>query len=253
MARGNSVFATIQPRLMSAPVGGPPVANDIFLHALFVRCTLTNNQTIEFQTRFDRDTQTVELIIPENMQTLLEQITGLQRGPNMIKFVDWLIGSKTLKPNLIHDPDFVPSSAISIWFGATQSTIDDKLVITLPDTDASVIGYNLKTNDQLLGKTSGSLGVYLVWTFICGGNTSFNLRTTVQINDEVGSAPVLLSEDVEISTVNLIPGDIRETLLMTFDAYSNNIDNFLIYRNYSGSLDPKTEGIGVLGIRFRLL
>lgn len=250
MTRGNSVFATIQPRLMAAPVGGPPVANDIFLHALFVRCTLTNNQTIEFQTRFNRETQTVELIIPENMQTLLDQITGLQRGPNMIRFIDWLIGSQSLtNANIVPDPNFIPSSAISIWFGATQSTIDDKMVITLPDTDASIIGYNLKTNEQL----SGNLGVYLVWMYICGSNTSFNIRTTVQVNDEIGSSPVLLSEDVEISTVNLIKGDIRETLIMTLDAYPSNLDNFLIYRNYMGSPDPKTEGIGVVGLRFMLL
>ena len=249
MARGNNVFATIAPRVMKAPVGGPPVANDIFLHALFVRCTLTNNDVIEFQTTFNQATQTVELIIPPNMYTLLDQITGLQRGPNMIRFIDWLIGTRTLKTDMIPDPNFIPSSAISIWFGATQSTIDDKMVITLPDTDASVVGYNLKTNEQL----TGSLGAYLVWMYVCGQNTSYDIRTTVQVNDELGNPPVLFTQDTNISTFNLVPGDIRETLIMTFDGYPNNIDNFLIYRNYLGSPDPKTEGIGVLGLRFKLL
>jgi hypothetical protein len=248
MNRGNKVFAA--PKVIPKIIPGAPLkVNDYFLYALFARLALNNNDTTEFETKYDPSTNTIELIIPDESKQFFDQITGMQRGPNFKLFIDWLIGSKTLKMDLVQDPNFVPSSTISIWFGATQSTIDDRMVITLPDTDASVIGYNLKTTNQL----SGSLAVYLVWTYVCGANTSFSIRSTAQINDELGNPPVIFSEDNNISTFNLVPGDIRESLIMNFDVNPDNLVSFLLYRNYIGSPDPQTEGIGVLGLRFKLL
>lgn len=248
MNRGHNVFA---PKVVIPKINpsAPLTVNDWFLYAVFARLALSNNDTTEFETKYDPKTNTIELIIPDETKPFFDQLTGIQRGPNFKMYIDWLIGSRTLKMDQIQDPNFVPSSAISIWFGATQSTIDDKMVITLPDTDASVIGYNLKTTDQLVG----SLAVYLVWMYVCGANTSFSIRSTAQINDELGNPPVLFTEDNTISTFNLVPGDIRETMIMNFDVNPDNLVNFLLYRNYMGSPDPQTEGIGVLGLRFKLL
>jgi len=247
MNRGHSVFAPRVPIPRISP-HAPLTVNDYFLFALFARLALSNNDTIEFETKYNPATNTIELIIDDKAKPFFDQLTGMQRGPNFKMFIDWLIGSRTLKTDAVPDPNFIPSSAIAIWFGATQSTIDERLVITLPDTDASVIGYNLKVNEQL----AGSLSVYLTWMFICGNNTSFSIRTSAQINDEMGNPPVTYSEDNNISTFNLVPGDIRESLLMNFDITADNIVNFLINRNYAGSPDPQTEGIGVLGLRFKL-
>ena len=247
MTRGNNVFTTITPRTIKAPVGGPPVANDIFLHALFVRCTLTNNDVIEFQTVFNQATQTVELIIPNNMSTLLDQITGLQRGPNFKRFIDWLIGSQTLAPATKLDTGFIPSSNIDIWFGASQVMIDDKLMISLPAADMSVIGHNLKTSDTL--DDNSTLKVYLIWAFNCGSNTSFTIRTTGRVNQSDGSAVDNVA-DIDISTFNLISGDIRETLVLDIPGVNaDNLINLLSWRNYGGSIDPKTESVSVIGFR----
>lgn len=100
VTRGNKVFQKVLPLInKKCCIGakdGPPEANDIFLHALFARLTLNNNDTIEFETKFNPNTNTIELDLPPEAQHVLDQLTGIQRGPNFQLFINWLIGSQTL-------------------------------------------------------------------------------------------------------------------------------------------------------------
>lgn len=254
MNRGHKVFSRVCEPVKFPPScsSGPVKANDIFLHALFARITLTNNQVIEFQTKFCPDDNTIELYIPKNSEQLLDQLTGIQRGPVFIKFINWLIGSQTLvvQTDQTKDATFVPSSELQVWFGATSSVADqNRLVLELPTKEGSVVGHNLKTSANF----SGSMQVFLVWTFICGSNTSFDIKTLATVSDALGGGPANYSNSVFISTVNLLPGDIRETELLNVPVVNgSDIINLLFNRNYNGSPDPQTESIGVLGIRIKL-
>ena len=254
MTRGNNVFAKIVPIPRNIPraVSTPPQANDIFLYSLFARVTLTNNDVIEFQTQFDQATNTIELIIPNEMQPLLNQITGMQRGPNFQTFINWLIGSQNLAPATTQDKDFVPASAIEVWFGANNINISGTgLVLSLPQAASSTVGYNLKVSDSF----SGRLVVSLVWMFIEGCNDNFTIQTSCNLTDQFGGNPTYISDDTDISTLNLISGDIRETIVLDTGLIvsPNNIAQLLFSRNYAGSPDPRTELVGIVGIRLQLL
>lgn len=253
MNRGNSVFARITPRVVNPPGGNAPVeANDIFLHALFARITLTNNEVIEFETRYDQETNTIELNIPSHSLPLLDQITGIQRGENFKTFIDWLIGSRTLAQVDTKDKDFVTASLLQVWFGAQSINVEGfRLILSLPACDASDVGYNLKTSADFAGR----LRISVIWMFLAGSNTSFDLRTTATVSDATGGSPVTVLQDTNISTFNLVAKDVRETeILDTGDIIGGgNIVNFLIHRNYIGSPDPKTETVGIVGLKVRLI
>lgn len=223
--------------------------NDLLLHALFARLALSNNDTIEFETFYDRNTNTIELDIPNEALPFLDQITGMKRGPRFQEYINWLIGSQSLQHSYL-DGDFVPSTSLESWFGGTRSVINEKMVLLLPDTDVSVVGYNLKTNDTF----SGRILISLIWMYTCGVNTTFDIRTTAHVATATGDTPVLYVDDTNISTLNLIEGDVRETQLLEVTSVgSNNIVHILLNRNYQGSPDPQTESVGIVGLRVQLL
>jgi hypothetical protein len=249
--RGHKVFARImpQPKTFALP-SSLPQANDIFLHALFARVTLTDNSTIEFETKFDQQANTIELYIPPKALNVLNQLTGVQRGPNFKTFINWLIGSRSLV-QAAKDLDFIPASELLVWFGATPVLTDnDRLVLDLPIKESSAVGYNLKTNDTF----NGSLEISLIWVFMDGSHTTFDIRTSATVSGASGAAPVITTADNTISTINLLPGDIREsTILNVANISPNNIINLLINRNFNGHTDPQTEGVGIVGIRIKLI
>jgi hypothetical protein len=235
-------------------MSSPPSTNDLFLYALFARIALNNHENIEFETKFDKATNTIELVIQNSALPLFNQITGMQRGPKFQAYINWLIGSQTLtttSSDASKDPNFISSTLLEPWFGATPTTINDKFLLNLPTEDASVVGYNLKTNETFLGK----LIVSLVWMFIGGSNSSFDIRTTANISDSEGNSPNIVVQDNNISTLNLIEGDIRETeLIDTGNIVGNsNIISLLINRNFVGSPDPTTEAIGIIGLKVQLI
>jgi hypothetical protein len=249
--RGKSVFAKIQKQMPKVMPGGPVAARDLFLYALFARIALKDNDNIEFETKFNEDTNTIELIIPPKMLPLLDQITGMQRGPNFKKYIDWLIGSQSLVPPCVpKDVNFIAASGIQVFFGSEPALVDGRLILTLPSVETSVIGYNTKISDCF----AGSLKVYVTWLYMCGSQTSYNLRTQVTVSDSQGGGAFTNSVDTLISTFNLLPGDIRETEVLTLGNVitPNNIINLLFSRNYDGSPDPQTEGIGIVGLRVQL-
>jgi len=251
MKRGHNVFAKVMPQPVSKAFTLPPQANDIFLHALFTRITMTDNSIIEFETRFNQQTNTIELYIPQKALNILDQLTGVQRGPNFKTFINWLIGSQTLVQTTAKDLDFIPASELLIWFGATPILVENsRLVLDLPIIKASTVGYNLKTNDTFIG----NLEISLIWVFMHGSNTSFDIRSSATVSGASGAAPVITTADTTISTFNLLPGDIREsTILNVANVSSNNIINLLINRNFNGHTDPQTEAIGIVGIQIKLI
>jgi hypothetical protein len=246
VTRGDKVFRQIIP--LPQLTSDPPVTNDIMIYALFARITLTNNNIIEFETKFHRDTNTIELVVPAEAMPLLDQITGIQRGPVFKRFIDWLIGSQSIIPATLRDGEFVSSSDIAIWFGGTRAVIDEKMILNLPAADMSTIGYNLKTSSIITAGTK--LKIYLVWTYNCGSNTSFTIRTNARVTQIDGTIQDVAG-DADISTFNLISGDIRETLLLEMtDIHPNDIISLLFLRNFPTTPEPKTDSIGVIGLRF---
>ena len=245
LSRGGSVFAPIVliPRTSRAS-DVPPYPNDIFLHALFARLTLSNNETIEFETKFNQATNTIELIVPPDSLQYFNQLTGIQRGPNFKTFINWLIGSETLTS--AKDLDFVNASELLVWFGATPVLTDaGRLMLSLPAKEPSTVGHNLKTGDSYAGS--------IIWAFIGGLNSAFEIRSSATVSDTTGATPVVTVNDSNISTFNLLPGDIRETVILNIsDVGPNNIINILLNRNFVGNTEPQTEGIGIIGLRVKL-
>ena len=253
MSRGNNVFTRVTPKVLTKDFSGPPPkTNDFFLYALYARIALSNNDVVEFETHYDQKTNTIELTLPEEAKPLFNQITGMQRGPNFKKFIDWLIGSQTLTLGASADESFISASELQVWFGADTINVGgDRLLLSLPSCDASVLGYNLKTQPTF----SGKLVVSLVWMFLSGSNTSFDIRTAATVSDSLGGGPITYTNDQNISTLGLISGDIRETTLLDTGNVigGDKIISTLVHRNYTGSPDPQTESIGVVGIRIRLI
>ena len=91
--RGNCVGKAIQPAIRAHPQHS--YINDWIIYAIFARLTLSNNDTIEFDTTFNQETNTIELCLPEGTTAAFNHITGAQRGPNFKRYIDWLIGSDT--------------------------------------------------------------------------------------------------------------------------------------------------------------
>lgn len=234
-----------------------PEARDLFLHALFARVALTNNGTLEFQTCFDPETNTIELIIPPEALAIFDEITGMQRGPKFQAYINWLIGSTTLpvpagSSDTNIDPAWVSASDMSIWVGAVAGSLDDKrAVIILPAAELSAIGHNTK----LSSTGSGKVKISLVWIYGGGSNNSFTIKTSANISI-IGTGEVSNEDnEVTISTFNLVPGDIRETELLTTstNAIADDLVSVILRRNFVGSPDPKTDLVSVLGIKIEFV
>lgn len=240
----------------SALPPGNPEARDLFLHALFARIALTNNATIEFQTCYDPETNTIELIVPSEALAIFDEITGMQRGPKFQAYVNWLIGSTTLPvssgstPDV--DPSWVSASDMSIWVGAVSGSLDDKrAVIILPAAELSAVGHNTKLSTT----GSGKVKISLIWVYGGGSNNSFTIKTSANIS-VIGTGEISNEEnDTTISTFNLVPGDIRETELLTTNtnAIAGDLVSVILRRNFVGSPDPKTDLVSILGIKIEFV
>lgn len=248
--RGKNVFAKVQSAPPSQPVVFDPTLNDLFLHALFARLAFKNNEKFEFQTKYNQNTNTIELDIPQQYLEVFDQVVGIQRGPNFKKFINWLIGSESLSgldSNI--DSKFLPTSDINIWFGATYLDIGGStLTVALPGSLPSAINSNFKTATDY----SGDITIRLKWIYLSGSNTEYQLKINATVIENTGDSYVVTRE-VEISTFNLINGDIRSSIIMDLPSIGpESIVDLVIYRNYVGSTDPQTELIGVIGIELEM-
>ena len=257
MPRGNGVFARVITCPNNIVAGPPPAVNDVFLHAMFARLAFSDNSVVEFETKYDPATNTIELYVPADKMPVFNQITGMKRGDNMQCFINWLIGSRALimAATDAKDGEFVPSTSLQIWSGATVQNIEgNRLSIAMPTDETSTIGYNFKVIEDFQGRVR----ISLVWAFLGGSGlptASFSVRTTTNITGAQGSSPLVVVGDTNVPTFNLLAGDIRETLLLeTGDVvFGDDIVGILLHRNYNGSPDLHSEAFGVLGLRIEMV
>jgi len=255
VSRGDNVFGRITPNVLRSARESAGM-NDLFLYALFARLALNNEENVEFRTIYDPLTNTIELDIPNSALPFLDQIYGIQRGEKFKAYINWLIGSDTLEPTPImfdQDPNFVAVGAMSVWAGATQGNLDDKrLILYLPSNELSVIGYNTKIDGSIIYTR---MKIYLIWAYDSGDNTSYDLRTSVVATEITTGNSSEITNDTNISTFNLLRGDIRETEIMDTGEFihANDIVSIKISRNWDGSPDPQTELPAIVGLRLDLI
>lgn len=60
---------------------------DMFLHALFARIAASDNETWEFETTYNTETQCIELDIPEEFMQIIESTT---KGDYFKRYISWL-------------------------------------------------------------------------------------------------------------------------------------------------------------------
>jgi hypothetical protein len=227
---------------------GISTVRDLFLHALFARMAMTDDSIVEFRTIYDPDSNTIDLDIPPSAIAVLDQVTGMQRGDNLKTFINWLIGSRMLAPNLATDPNFISALSMRVWFGANLFNFNSEyLSIILPTGTQSILGYNLQVAPA---PPIVSLVVYLVWSCPNSINVQFAIRTTVTVNPPDGSTPTMHIADTAVDTTISAPGIAAETAIMRIDGISaGSIVSLLLNRGYSGSPDQDLEAITILGLR----
>ncbi len=250
MTRGNNVFSKVQ--TITAPTPDIPVTvRDMFLHSLFGRLALTDGRNVELETRFNKDTQTVELIVPPFAMDAFDQITGMQRGPNLRAFIDWLIGTSTLIVDTsggLTDQKFLGAQLFKIWRCAQPVNFNGvQLVLQFPAKEESVIGHNLRIPDNVV---SQRLLFTMPWMFLGGDNSGFTIRMSANIT-RGGLQYLTVTNSVNISTAGKVFGDVTETLILDTGAVLTGGDfvGLLIERCYAGSPDPDVDAIGFTGLR----
>jgi len=240
--RSNNVFARSTGTFcLPKDKSGKPVANDFFLYALFARIALSNNENIEFETKFDKETQTIELQLSDNNLQLFDQLVGMKRGPKFKQFIDWLIGSRRF--DSVSETDFFSATAFDIWFGATVAQIEDRNLVLFPTKKESVIGYNFKLNEE---KTKAKL--FLVWQYICGSNDFAELRVVANVIS-TSAPPMDVVNDVILDTSGLTANEVIETEILNLDVPEDSVISLSIIRCFEGSSDPQSEMIGMIGVR----
>jgi len=264
--RGHNVFTRILPPAPTGFNGAPTPGNiihphpastvrDLFLHALFARIAFTNNDTTEFRTVYDPITNVIDLDIPQEALDALDQVTGMQRGPNFKTFINWLIGSATLTTGsgapagLLANPNFVSGLSLRVWLGANLfNYADDYLALVLPATVQAIVGYNFSTTN------SGDVTVSLLWSLPAalpqGETTSATIRASATINQTDGSQPLFGSADVTVSADDSqAAGALVKTEIMVIPAVpAGSIVSLLLSRNFVGSPDPNTQAVVLVGL-----
>lgn len=102
MLRGKKATAKIQ-TAMPQTVSVTTTVNDFFLYALFARLTFSDNEKVEFETKYDRSTDTIELQIPDKYLPVFDQLTGIGQGPKFKQFINWLVGGLQDQIDIIND------------------------------------------------------------------------------------------------------------------------------------------------------
>lgn len=120
--------------------------------------TLTNNDTVEFTTQYDQLQDLIELVLSGEYTTpgetiqQLDQITGIQQGPNFKTYIAWLIG----RNQIIADAQAGGSGGgISPWlqdFLVTFNGVPD-VITTIPILDDTTVMIEAHTSAK---RTNGS-------------------------------------------------------------------------------------------------
>jgi hypothetical protein len=133
------VFAPILPQLAQPGCNAPTGVRDLFLHALFARLALNDNSNVEFETKYNPQTNTIELQLPDCALPFFDTVTGMQQGPRFRAYIDWLIGNANITAGGLIDADLTVT-------GNAASTAEQILsTVTIPaNTLSSGIGVRIK-------------------------------------------------------------------------------------------------------------
>jgi hypothetical protein len=134
-----AVFAPIIPQLAQPGCTAPTAVRDLFLHALFARLAFNDNSIVEFETKYNQQTNTIELQLPDCALPFFDTITGLQQGPRFRAYIDWLVGNANITAGGLIDADLTIT-------GNTASTAEQILsTVTVPaGTLDSGVGVRIK-------------------------------------------------------------------------------------------------------------
>lgn len=83
--------------------------NDLFLHAFFARLADSSSKTHEFETKFCKEINQIEL---DSSDELLDVLTDVDVGPKLRRFLNWLVGNDK-DANIVVDSDNSVSAAVS--------------------------------------------------------------------------------------------------------------------------------------------
>lgn len=158
VTRGNNVFGSITSNSFSQFANSFLGVNDIIIHALHLRIALSDGQSIEFQTKYDKETDTVELIIPDNLIEYFNQLTGIYKGQNFEAFINWLIGKDDIISDAVSEVnpgfyDVIQITTDTILNSSHENILCDatggSITITLPEP-SSIAGkqYTIKKIDN---------------------------------------------------------------------------------------------------------
>lgn len=204
ICRGQNAFAKIQPPIAQYPQ--PSYVNDIFLYALFARITLSNNETIEFETTFDQANGAIDLCIPDGALPIFDQITGMQRGAKFKSFINWLIGSDSLGSgsitNLVEDStsnSVDPEELSSITL--SPNVLSGKSGVSIRAWGVFAVNTNIKTISLKFGNTLVAINDITVapngqtWELIA---TVYNKTITTQ--ESIGECTVGAVQQSKLSS-----------------------------------------------------
>ena len=78
----------------------PKAALDMFMYSTFARFALNDGRNVELETRFDHESNSIELIVPDDA---LDLITEINIAPNLRRFFDWQMGASGFLRNIVED------------------------------------------------------------------------------------------------------------------------------------------------------
>ncbi|MEM3097455.1 MAG: hypothetical protein QXU32_01880 [Nitrososphaerales archaeon] len=87
------VFGKIKPAIAQPGCIEPDGVRDLFLYALFARLALSDGSNVEFETKFNPSTNTIELQLPDCAIPFFDKVTGMKQGPRFRQYINWLVGN----------------------------------------------------------------------------------------------------------------------------------------------------------------
>lgn len=177
-----------------------PSTNDIFLHLLFGRLAATN-ETHELNTKYDKDSNTLSLDIPDELLSLIETI---EKDEKLKRFISWLISGSGGGGGSIGGS--IAANQVAYGSGADEIEGSDDFsydgtTLTAPPTDfaastESKASVNLATGIDPLVPVEGD-----VW-FTANAIRFFNGLAKVQVSAQVQKRTIRLRGQVMASVVS---------------------------------------------------
>lgn len=128
---------------------------DMFLYVMFARIAANDNENHEFETKFDPDSQDIELQIPEKFMQIIESTT---KGAYFVRYIKWLIEDSLLwsleEVDQADNTDPCEQSSIITFYKSlfNKAAAFDELIINSSTSGTSEINW-CKGNKQKITLT----------------------------------------------------------------------------------------------------